>query len=148
MVTTESFDFEAYLGAYVPKSLTPSRWVALSTHARGLVRLIAPDNEGDAKNLLGALTRYLARMSADEGDGVPPLTADGIERFIALERTTGADDSTLGRVSRQLRHLLAASNGEADPAARRTKGGSRPPFDPVTDDEWDELQRFSRDWAV
>jgi hypothetical protein len=148
MANTESFDLETYLGMYVPKSLTPSRWAVLSAQVRDLVRLVAPTTEGEAKNLLGALTRYLARMGADQGDETPPLTADGIERFIALERTTGAEDSTLGRVSRQLRRLLAASNGEADPAARPTKGGSRPPFNPVTDDEWDELQRISRDWAT
>lgn len=148
MVNTESFDLETYLGAYVPKSLTPSQWAVMSTHVRDRVRLIAPTTEGEAKNLLGALTRYLARMGDEEGDETPPLTADGIERFIALERTTGAEESTLGRVGRQLRRLLAAANGEVDPAARRTQGGSRPPFDPLTDDEWGHLQRIACEWPA
>jgi hypothetical protein len=84
-------------------------------------------------------------MGAGSGGDVPALTADGIERFIALERSVGAEDSTLSRVSRQLGRLLAVANGQSDPAARRTKGGSRPPFDPITQIEWDELQRLARD---
>jgi hypothetical protein len=145
MATAESFDLETYLGAYMPKSLTPARWAAVEVHVRDLVRLVAPASEGEAKNLLGAMTRFLARMSADEGPDQMPFTADGIDRFIALERTSGAEDSTLGRVGRQLRRLLAAANGEADPAARRTAGRSRPPFDPITGDEWEQLRRISLD---
>lgn len=145
MVNTESFDLEKYLDAYVPKSLSPSQWAVLSAPVRNLVRQIAPTAEGEAKNLLGALTRYLARMGGGAGDDVPALTADGIDRFIALERSVGAEDSTLGRVSRQLRRLLAVANGQSDPAGRRTKGGSRPPFDPMTEIEWVELQRLARD---
>jgi hypothetical protein len=145
MANTESFDLETYLGAYVPRSLTPARWADLSAHVRDLVRQVAPTTEGEAKNLLGALTRYLARLGAEGVSVTSCLTADGIDRFVALERASGAEDSTLGRVGRQLRRLLAAAKGEADPAARRTQGGSRPPFDPLTDDEWSQLQRISLD---
>lgn len=105
----ESDDLEKYLSGYEPKSLSAEQWAAAGREALDLARLILPSSEGEAKNLLGALTRYLARMGADEEDGAPPLTSDGIERFIGLERTTGAEDGTLGRVSRQLRRLLAAS---------------------------------------
>lgn len=63
MVTTEVFVLETYLAAYAPKNLTDSAWLNTRAQVLDLVRQLAPESEGEAKNLLGALTRYLGRIA-------------------------------------------------------------------------------------
>ena len=141
MVTTEAFLLETYLAAYAPKSLTASAWLNTRGEVLDLVRHLGPESEGEAKNLLGALTRYLGRMCPDAVADLSALTADGIDRFVALERAAGAKDSTLGQVTPRLRRLLRAREGKPAPKRVRRRAGSLPPFDAVTDGEWEALAR-------
>ena len=120
MVTTEVFVLETYLAAYAPKNLTDSAWLNTRAQVLDLVRQLAPESEGEAKNLLGALTRYLGRMCPDGVADLSALTADGIDRFVAHERAAGAKDSTLGQVTPRLRRLLRAREGK--PGGASTAG--------------------------
>lgn len=113
MVTTEAFVLETYLAAYAPKSLTTSAWLSTREQVLDLVRQLAPATEAEAKNLLGALTRYLARMCPGDEADVSALTSDGIDRFVALERAAGAKDSTLGQVSSSA--ATSCSRGQVRP---------------------------------
>lgn len=139
MATTEAFSLETYLAVYAPKCLTTPAWLGARGQVLELVRQLAPESEGEAKNLLGALTRYLGRMCPDGLPDLSALTADGIERFVALEREAGAKDSTLGQVAPRLRRLLLAREGKPAPKKVRRPSGPLPSFDDVTDAEWEAV---------
>lgn len=139
MVTTEAFVLETYLAAYAPKSLTASAWLNARGEVLDLVRQLGPGSEGETKNLLGALTRYLGRMCPDGVADLSALTAGGIDRFVAMERAAGAKDSTLGQVTPRLQRLLRAREGKPAPKRVRRRTKSLPTFDAVTDVEWEAL---------
>lgn len=145
MANAKVFDLESYLDRYAPKSLSDGQWWAVRTVALDLTREVGPVNESDAKNLLGALTRFLARMCPVGDPQLSALTSEGLDSFIALERVAGAEDSTLGQVSRHLRRLLGALLGSPARKPGRAKTAAPPPFDPVGEVEWLLLLEYAAD---
>lgn len=147
MGDTDTFNLDTYFAGYAPKSLTNSAWLSVRLQVREVVGALEPETEGEAKNLLGSLTRYLARMCVEDAVHVSALTSDGIDRFVALERAAGAKDSTLGQISPCLRRLLRALGGS--PASKRCrKVGTRPRFEPLNDSEWSIVRRVAEEAAM
>jgi hypothetical protein len=137
-----SFDLEAYLSTYRPQLLSEEIWAVIGADVVAAVRSVGPTRRADARGLLGAVGRFLARMAAHRVPTLDLLTRDNIERFIELERLAGENDGTLGQVSLRLRRIENARAGRV--GRQRTRSGPRAvPLNPYTDDDMAVLARLA-----
>lgn len=94
-------------------------WDVVGGDVRDLVRMVGPLTQADARALLGAAGRFMARMVGQQVPSIDLLTDDAVTRFLELERLAGVPGGTLSQVSRRLRRLANARAGRAEPSRKR-----------------------------
>lgn len=118
-----SFDLEAYLSTYRPQLISGDTWELVRADVLDAVRQVGPTGRTDARGLLGAVGRFLARMAAHQGSTLELLTRDNIDRFVELERLAGSVDGTLGQDTARLRRIESVRAGRSQ--RQRPRSGPR-----------------------
>jgi len=132
-------DLNALFDSYQSTYIEGPDWEALKPGLFALVLVVAPAAKYDARLLLASACRFLKQRRPNGPFDLDLLRDEEIREFVAVERSRGTNDGTLGQVQRSLCRLEAARRGHPSPTAKR-QGRRLQTYRPYTDQELLDLQ--------